>query len=66
MEDSMQYRTMPKTGDSLSILGFGCMRFPEKHCKIDDETNQAGTEGLRYAAANRLCGVAAEKAVTGI
>ena len=24
----MLYRNVPKTGDSLSILGFGCMRLP--------------------------------------
>ena len=24
----MLYRTMPKNGDELSVLGFGCMRFP--------------------------------------
>ncbi len=24
----MHYRTMPKNGDELSVLGFGCMRFP--------------------------------------
>src|SRR6056297_1580535 len=24
----MLYRTIPKTGDKLSILGFGCMRLP--------------------------------------
>ncbi|MEJ2137076.1 MAG: hypothetical protein P8X86_17755 [Desulfofustis sp.] len=24
----MRYRTMPKNGDELSVLGFGCMRFP--------------------------------------
>lgn len=29
----MQYRTVPKTGDSLSILGFGCMRLPQKKGK---------------------------------
>lgn len=33
----MLYRTVPKTGDRLSILGFGCMRFPEKSGKIDEE-----------------------------
>lgn len=33
----MQYRTMPKTGDKLSILGFGCMRLPMKDGAIDDE-----------------------------
>ncbi len=31
----MQYRTMKKTGDKLSVLGFGCMRLPEKNRKID-------------------------------
>jgi predicted aldo/keto reductase-like oxidoreductase len=24
----MLYRTVPRTGDRLSILGFGCMRYP--------------------------------------
>jgi len=33
----MLYRTIPKTGDRLSILGFGCMRLPEKSGKIDEE-----------------------------
>jgi predicted aldo/keto reductase-like oxidoreductase len=33
----MQYRTMKKTGDSLSVLGFGCMRLPLKGRKIDEE-----------------------------
>ncbi len=31
----MQYRTVPKTGDNISALGFGCMRFPEKNGRID-------------------------------
>ena len=31
----MQYRKIPKTGEELSILGFGCMRLPEKRGKID-------------------------------
>ncbi|MCG8566917.1 MAG: aldo/keto reductase [Desulfobacterales bacterium] len=26
----MQYRTIPKTGDRLSVLGFGAMRFPTR------------------------------------
>ncbi|MEN6335302.1 MAG: aldo/keto reductase [Phycisphaerales bacterium] len=33
----MQYRTMPRNGDELSILGFGCMRLPMKDGKIDEE-----------------------------
>jgi len=81
----MLYRKIPKTGDELSILGFGCMRLPTtKDGRIDesratrqvreaidrgvnyldtawpyhagesenflDEKNQAGSEGLQYAA----------------
>lgn len=26
----MQYRTVPKTGEKLSVLGYGCMRLPAK------------------------------------
>lgn len=34
----MLYRSVPKTGDRLSILGFGCMRFPQlKEGGVDDE-----------------------------
>ena len=33
----MLYRTVPKTGDRLSILGFGCMRLPAKSRGIDEE-----------------------------
>ncbi|HAN09741.1 MAG TPA: aldo/keto reductase [Clostridiales bacterium] len=33
----MLYREMGKTGDSVSILGYGCMRFPQKNGKIDEE-----------------------------
>jgi len=33
----MLYRNVPKTGDSLSILGFGCMRFPERGGRIDED-----------------------------
>jgi len=34
----MQYRTNLKNGDELSQLGFGCMRFPRKGGRIDQET----------------------------
>ncbi|MCP4114375.1 MAG: aldo/keto reductase [Desulfobacteraceae bacterium] len=33
----MLYRKIPKTGDELSILGFGCMRLPLKDGRIDEE-----------------------------
>jgi uncharacterized protein len=32
----MLYRKMPKSGDELSILGFGCMRLPMLAGKIDE------------------------------
>ena len=32
----MLYRRMPKNGDELSILGFGCMRLPVTDGKIDE------------------------------
>ena len=33
----MLYRKAPKAGDELSILGFGCMRLPQKDGRIDEE-----------------------------
>lgn len=33
----MLYRTMPKNGDKLSALGFGCMRLPLVDGEIDEE-----------------------------
>ncbi len=33
----MLYRKVPKTGDELSILGFGCMRLPVRDGAIDEE-----------------------------
>ena len=32
----MQYRKMPKNGDALSVLGFGCMRLPMRDSQIDE------------------------------
>ncbi|MDY6904892.1 MAG: aldo/keto reductase [Thermodesulfobacteriota bacterium] len=47
----MLYREIPKTGDQLSILGFGCMRLPAKkgrpgEGKIDEAR---ATRQIRYA-----------------
>lgn len=42
----MQYRVLEKNGDSLSVLGFGCMRLPQKGNKIDEKR---ATAQVRYA-----------------
>lgn len=33
----MQYREMGKTGDKVSILGYGCMRFPRVGGRVDEK-----------------------------
>ncbi|AKB31038.1 Aldo/keto reductase [Methanosarcina siciliae HI350] len=43
----MLYRKMPKNGDELSILGFGCMRLPVKEDGSIDE--ERATRQVRYA-----------------
>jgi predicted aldo/keto reductase-like oxidoreductase len=42
----MQYRRMPKNGDMVSILGFGCMRLPMTDGKIDEKR---AISQIRYA-----------------
>lgn len=42
----MQYRKVPKNGDELSVLGFGCMRLPQKNGRINEEE---ATKQIRYA-----------------
>jgi hypothetical protein len=42
----MLYRKAPKTGDELSILGFGCMRLAQKDGRIDEER---ATRHIRHA-----------------
>ena len=34
---TMTYRTMPSTGDQISLLGYGCMRFRKKGKVIDEK-----------------------------
>jgi len=46
----MLYRKMPKNGDKLSILGFGCMRLPVKENGSIDE--ERATKQIRYAIDN--------------
>ena len=43
----MLYRKIPKTGDELSILGFGCMRLPVKADGSIDE--ERAIKQIRYA-----------------
>lgn len=49
----MQYRTVPKNGDKLSALGYGCMRFPTKLGSIDEKLAErqimhAMDQGVNY------------------
>lgn len=44
----MKYRIDPKTGDKLSILGFGCMRFPSSMEKTEQLLLKAVREGVNY------------------
>ena len=41
----MLYREMPKNGDNLSILGFGCMRLPGSMMNPDEKKS---VEQIRY------------------
>lgn len=42
----MQYRKIEKTGDELSVLGFGAMRLPTRNGRTDEKR---ATEQIRYA-----------------
>ena len=49
----MLFRRMPKNGDELSILGFGCMRLPMRNGKIDEaravaQIRSAIDQGVNY------------------
>ncbi len=37
----MQYRTIPKTGDRISAVGYGCMRLPTRAGRIDEAKAEA-------------------------
>ncbi len=43
----MLYRKMPKNEDEISVLGFGCMRFPVKEDGSIDE--KRATKQIRYS-----------------
>ena len=42
----MLYRKIKKTGDELSVLGFGAMRLPSKNGRTDEKR---ATQQVRYA-----------------
>ena len=44
----MTYRTSPTSGDRVSLLGYGCMRWPQKYNPAD------GTTDIDQEAVNRL------------
>jgi len=47
-ELTMQYRTDLKSGKKLSVLGFGCMRFPMDKNKTEKLIIKAVEEGINY------------------
>ena len=48
--DRMTYRTNPKTGEKVSLLGYGCMRWPT----VKGESARYGEDEIDQDAVNRL------------
>ena len=48
MAAEMQYRTDPKSGNKLSVLGFGCMRFPKSAVLCEELITTAVQAGINY------------------
>ena len=48
MATEMQYRMDPKSGNKLSTLGFGCMRFPRSAALCEDLITTAVKAGINY------------------
>ena len=55
----MTYRKNPKTGENISILGYGCMRWPTKPV----ENGEEGEDEIDQEAVNRLVDTALEHGV---
>lgn len=58
-EGEMTYRKNPKTGEEVSILGYGCMRWPTKPVEGGEE----GDEEIDQDMVNRLVDTAIEHGV---
>ncbi len=50
----MQYRTVPSTGDSVSVLAFGAMRLPQKDGSIDRPAARAMLDHALSAGVNLI------------
>jgi len=50
----MQYRQVPKNGDSLSVLGFGAMRLPTKRGRFDEERSKTQIRSAIDAGVNYI------------
>jgi len=50
-KDKMTYRTNPKTGEKVSLLGYGCMRWPTRKVEKEDGTTD---EVIDQEMVNRL------------
>ena len=50
-KDQMTYRINPKTGEKVSLLGYGCMRWPTKKIEKEDGTTD---EVIDQEMVNRL------------
>ena len=48
MNPQMQYRTDPKSGNQLSALGFGWMRYPKNAAQCDELVTSAVKAGINY------------------
>ena len=57
--DKMTYRTNPKNGDRVSILGYGWMRLPTKKANPDDPNGDV----IDQEEVNRLCKYALDHGV---
>lgn len=53
-QPGMQYRTVPKTGERLSLLGFGAMRLPQTGHAIDEERATALVHAAFDAGVNYI------------
>lgn len=58
-EGEMTYRKNPKTGENVSLLGYGCMRWPTKPV----ENGEEGEEEIDQEMVNRLVDTALEHGV---